>query len=596
MFANAVVMQGPRDLEMTSVALKSPQQNEAVVQIKHSGISTGTEKLFWSGEMPPFPGMGYPLVPGYEAFGEIVELIDLPGIYSLHSGSDDEVVVHEFLKNNQIDEIFFILNSTQIDRQIVLATELLNMGFNLRILCNMHDEAKKNRIQIHFEKLQNRLQVPIHPISAKFKEGYGFLSKKQKLKEIKEKPKKFSESEIKNYVSFPKTLDTSTTEKLDKFFLHPYLGLPIFFITLFFLFQIIYGVAEPIQDFLGGVFDYFGGLLQSNLNSWLPNLLSSFIYDGIYLGITTVLTFVPVIVIFFLMMSFIENSGYLSRAAFVMDRMMEKMGLDGRSFVMILFGFGCNVPALMGTKIMRSKSIRYLSMLIIPFSLCSARLQVFLFFTAIFFEPRIGGLVLFLMYIISFLLILFTAIIFKKDQADNESVLIEMPAYQLPTLRQNMLTATHEVKHFLTRASKFILGGVIVVWLLTNIYISPELSVADSIGKVLNPIFDPIGINDKLIIALIFGFIAKEIVIGALAVIFSGNDSTLPDLLFNYITWQQAISFMIFTLIYTPCLSTIAVIKNQSKGKKLVLTSLIWSLLLAWVISFVTYQSLLFLY
>ncbi len=391
-------------------------------------------------------------------------------------------------------------------------------------------------------------------------------------------------------------MDTSTTEKLDKFFLHPYLGLPIFFITLFFLFQIIYGVAEPIQDFLGGVFDYFGGLLQSNLNLWLPNLLSSFVYDGIYLGITTVLTFVPVIVIFFLMMSFIENSGYLSRAAFVMDRMMEKMGLDGRSFVMILFGFGCNVPALMGTKIMRSKSIRYLSMLIIPFSLCSARLQVFLFFTAIFFEPRIGGLVLFSMYIISFLLILFTAIIFKKDQADNESVLIEMPAYQLPTLRQNMLTATHEVKHFLTRASKFILGGVIVVWLLTNIYISPELSVADSIGKVLNPIFDPIGINDKLIIALIFGFIAKEIVIGALAVIFSGNDSTLPDLLFNYITWQQAISFMIFTLIYTPCLSTIAVIKNQSKSKKLVLTSLIWSLLLAWVISFVTYQSLLFLY
>ena len=147
--------------------------------------------------------------------------------------------------------------------------------------------------------------------------------------------------------------------------------------------------------------------MQSNLNSWLPNLLSSFIYDGIYLGITTVLTFVPVIVIFFLMMSFIENSGYLSRAAFVMDHMMEKMGLDGRSFVMILFGFGCNVPALMGTKIMRSKSIRYLSMLIIPFSLCSARLQVFLFFTAIFFEPRIGGLVLFSMYIISFLLILF---------------------------------------------------------------------------------------------------------------------------------------------------------------------------------------------
>lgn len=529
-------------------------------------------------------------------FGEMVELIDLPGIYSLQSGSDDEVVVHKFLKNNQIDEIFFILNSTQIDRQILLASELLSMGYTLRILCNMNDEAKKSGIQIYYEKLQKRLQTPIHPISAKFKEGYEFLSKRQEVKKIKGNSKKFVESEIKNYISFPKTLDGSVTEKLDRFFLHPYFGLPIFFITLFFLFQIIYGVAEPIQDFLGGVFDYFGSLLQSNLDLWLPNLLSSFIYDGMYLGITTVLTFVPVIIIFFLIMSFIENSGYLSRAAFLVDRMMEKMGLDGRSFVLILFGFGCNVPALMGTKIMRSKSIRYLSMLIIPFSLCSARLQVFLFFTAIFFEPKIGGLVLFSMYMISFLLILFTAIIFKKDSSEEESVLIEMPAYQLPTLRQNILTATHEVKHFLARASKFILGGVIIVWFLTNTYLTSDLSVADFIGNTLNPIFDPIGINDKLIIALIFGFIAKEIVIGALAVIFSGNDNTLPELLFNYITWQQAISFMIFTLIYTPCLSTIAVIKNQSKSNKLVLTTLVWSLVLAWLISFAAYQSLLFLY
>ena len=529
-------------------------------------------------------------------FGEMVELIDLPGIYSLQSGSDDEVVVHKFLKNNQIDEIFFILNSTQIDRQILLASELLSMGYTLRILCNMNDEAKKSGIQIQYDKLQKRLQTPIHPISAKFKEGYEFLSKRQEVKKINGNSKKFVESEIKNYISFPKTLDSSVTEKLDRFFLHPYFGLPIFFITLFFLFQIIYGVAEPIQDFLGGVFDYFGGLLQSNLALWLPNLLSSFIYDGMYLGITTVLTFVPVIIIFFLIMSFIENSGYLSRAAFLVDRTMEKMGLDGRSFVLILFGFGCNVPALMGTKIMRSKSIRYLSMLIIPFSLCSARLQVFLFFTAIFFEPKIGGLVLFSMYMISFLLIVFTAIIFKKDQSEEESVLIEMPAYQLPTLRQNILTATHEVKHFLARASKFILGGVIIVWFLTNTYLSSDLSVADFIGNTLNPIFDPIGINDKLIIALIFGFIAKEIVIGALAVIFSGNDNTLPELLFNYITWQQAISFMIFTLIYTPCLSTIAVIKNQSKSNKLVLTSLVWSLVLAWLISFAAYQSLLFLY
>ena len=292
-------------------------------------------------------------------------------------------------------------------------------------------------------------------------------------------------------------------------------------------------------------------------------------------------------------MSFIENSGYLSRAGFVMDKVMEKMGLDGRSFVMILFGFGCNVPALMSTKIMRSKTTQFLTMLIIPFSLCSARLQVFLFFTAIFFSPQMGALVLFFMYILSFLIIIITALIFKDKKAIHESVLIEMPPYRLPTIKQTLLTAVHEINHFLKRASKFILGGVIVVWLLTNFHVSPNVTIADHISSFLSPIFDPIGINNKLIIALIFGFIAKEILIGALAVIFSSNMDTLGEILQSEINWQQALSFMTFTLIYTPCLSTIATIKSQSKNIRLVATSLLWSLALAWIVSFIFYQLLI---
>ena len=526
-------------------------------------------------------------------FGEIVELIDLPGIYTLKSGTDDEVVVHDFLNHNKIDEIFFILNSSQIDRQIDLALEFKNLGFKVRMLCNMNDEAKKNGIEINYQKLEKRLAIPIHPISAKFQSGYEFLNKKLQPLEKKTSVKPLVENEIYQYVKFPKQSNDNATATLDRFFLHHFWGLPIFFVLLFGLFQAIYGIAEPLQNAMGLAFDSVGKIISLFLNQNLPKLYSSFLYDGVYLGVTTVLTFIPVIIIFFIVMSFIENSGYLSRAGFVMDKIMEKMGLDGRSFVMILFGFGCNVPALMSTKIMRSKTTRFLTMLIIPFSLCSARLQVFLFFTAIFFSPQMGAVVLFFMYILSFLIIIITALIFKDKKAINESVLIEMPPYRLPTIKQTLLTAIHEINHFLKRASKFILGGVIVVWLLTNFYVSTNITIADHISSFLSPIFDPIGINDKLIIALIFGFIAKEILIGALAVIFSSNMDSLGDILQTEINWQQALSFMTFTLIYTPCLSTIATIKSQSKNIRLVATSLLWSLVLAWIVSFCFYQLLI---
>ena len=526
-------------------------------------------------------------------FGEIVELIDLPGIYTLKSGTDDEVVVHDFLNHNKIDEIFFILNSSQIDRQIDLALEFKNLGFKVRMLCNMNDEAKKNGIEINYQKLEKRLAIPIHPISAKFQSGYEFLNKKLQPLKKKTSVKPLVENEIYQYVKFPKQSNDNATATLDRFFLHHFWGLPIFFVLLFGLFQAIYGIAEPLQNAMGLAFDSVGKIISLFLNQNLPKLFSSFLYDGVYLGVTTVLTFIPVIIIFFIVMSFIENSGYLSRAGFVMDKIMEKMGLDGRSFVMILFGFGCNVPALMSTKIMRSKTTRFLTMLIIPFSLCSARLQVFLFFTAIFFSPQMGAIVLFFMYILSFLIIIMTALIFKDKKAIHESVLIEMPPYRLPTIKQTLLTAIHEINHFLKRASKFILGGVIVVWLLTNFYVSTNITIADHISSFLSPIFDPIGINDKLIIALIFGFIAKEILIGALAVIFSSNMDSLGDILQTEINWQQALSFMTFTLIYTPCLSTIATIKSQSKNIRLVATSLLWSLVLAWIVSFCFYQLLI---
>jgi len=262
--------------------------------------------------------------------------------------------------------------------------------------------------------------------------------------------------------------------------------------------------------------------------------------------------------------------------------------------VTMMMGFGCNVPAIMGTRIMRSRPMRLLTMLVIPLSLCSARLQVFIFMIAALFSAKHAPLVLFSLYLMSFLTMFLTAILFQNQYKNAEPFILELPPYRFPTARQIVLRGWQEVKHFLNRASKFIILGVILVWLLTNFpsNVAPASigTYAGQIGVFFSPILDPIGINHELAIALIFGFVAKEIVVGALAVIYGMQGDALMVQMATQIDWVQAMSFMLFTLIYTPCLSTIATIRNESKSYGFMWLSIVWSLGLAWVVSFVFYQ------
>jgi len=326
----------------------------------------------------------------------------------------------------------------------------------------------------------------------------------------------------------------------------------------------------------------------------LPQVLQGLLLDGIYNGVATVAAFIPIIILFFLFMAMVEDSGYLSRAAFLMDALMARLGLDGRGFVMLLMGFGCNVPALMGTRVMRSRAMRLLTMLVIPFSLCSARLQVFIFFTAALFSPKAAPIVVFSLYLFSFVAAILTALIFKHQFKNNEPFVLELPPYRFPTLRQMVLRGWLEVRHFLRRATKFIVAGVILVWLLTHLPLSAAPASADTlagmIGGFFQPVFAPVGINEQLTIALIFGFIAKEIVIGALAVIYGLSGDALSGAIGQQLDWVQAYSFMLFTLLYTPCLATVATLQSESKLLKFTALSLAWSLALAWLVSFAFYQ------
>lgn len=559
-----------------------------------------------------WPGITVELLSGKILLGgDMVEIIDLPGIYDLHGFSDDEQVVRHFLHDNVPDLALVILNATQIERQMSLLLQLKQLDMNIVVLLNMADEAKKFGISIDAEKMSELLGMPIFLLSAKYGTGYpealkaatkalsyptpGMAEELRSQLEQDEHIETEMANVLKHSVQIPARLSDNLTDKLDSVMLHPWLGLPIFFGVMYLLFQGVFFLGQPLQ---GIVNELLGGLRENALNpllSGLPQAVQGFLLDGIYNGVTTVAAFVPIIVLFFLFMAIIEDSGYLSRAAFLMDALMARLGLDGRGFVMLLMGFGCNVPALMGTRVMRSRAMRLLTMLVIPLSLCSARLQVFIFFTAALFSAKAAPLVLFSLYLFSFATAILTALIFKHQFKNTEPFVLELPPYRFPTLRQMALRGWLEVTHFLRRATKFIVAGVVMVWLLTNLPFSATPSSSETfagmIGSLLHPVFQPIGINEQLTIALIFGFIAKEIVIGALAVIYGLSGDALSGAIGQQLDWVQAYSFMLFTLLYTPCLATIATLQSESKQLKFTVLSLTWSLGLAWLVSFAFYQS-----
>jgi ferrous iron transport protein B len=558
-----------------------------------------------------WPGITVELLSGKILLGgDMVEIIDLPGIYDLHGFSDDEQVVRHFLHDNVPDLALVILNASQIERQMSLLLQLKQLDMNIVVLLNMADEAKKFGISIDAAKMSELLDMPIFLLSAKYGTGYpealkaatkalsyptpGMAEELRSQLEQDEHIETEMAKVLKHAVQIPARLSDNLTEKLDQILLHPWFGLPIFFGVMYLLFQGIFLFGQPLQ---GGIAQGFTWLRETALVpmlSGLPHAVQGLLLDGIYNGVGTVAAFVPIIVLFFLFMAIIEDSGYLSRAAFLMDALMARLGLDGRGFVMLLMGFGCNVPALMGTRVMRSRAMRLLTMLVIPLSLCSARLQVFIFFTAALFSAKAAPIVLFSLYLFSFGTAILTALIFKNKFKNTEPFVLELPPYRFPTARQMLLRGWLEVRHFLRRATKFIVAGVVLVWLLTNLPFSAAPSSPDTlagmIGSFLHPVFQPIGINENLTIALIFGFIAKEIVIGALAVIYGLSGDALSGAIGQQLDWVQAYSFMLFTLLYTPCLATIATLQSESKQLSFTVLSLTWSLGLAWLVSFAFYQ------
>ena len=584
----------------------------ALLGMPNTGKSTFFNRLTGSGARTGnWPGVTVELTGAKILLGAgMVEVVDLPGIYDLHGFSEDERVVRHFLENNAVDLALVIINAAQIERQLALALEVQALGLPVVLLLNMQDEAKKLGIDIDVAAMSGQLSIPAVLCSAKF--GSGYQAALQAIKSALRGAKPLSLEAVKtallldqtieeklqrtlnSAVAVVPTLSVSMTDRIDRLVLHPWLGVPLFLGVMLLLFQAVFALGAPLQEGMTAGFDWLRQTWLVPLLSSAPVFVQGLINEGMFNGLATVASFVPIIVLFFVFMAIVEDTGYLSRAAFLTDALMARLGLDGRSFVMILMGFGCNVPALMGTRIMRSRALRLLSMLLIPLSLCSARLQVFLFLIAALFSPRAAPYVLFSLYLVSFVAAVATALIFRRHFTSTEPFVIELPPYRLPTARQIFLRAWNEVRHFLHRATKFIIAGVMLVWLFTHLPLGvaiggPE-SYAGMLGHALQPLLSPLGIGDKLALALIFGFVAKEVVIGSLAVIFASEGAALTSQLALQLDWAQAYSFMLFTLLYTPCLSTIATLRAESRSAGFTVLAVAWPLVLAWSLAFAFYQ------
>jgi ferrous iron transport protein B len=604
----------------------------AIVGMPNTGKSTFFNRLTGSNaRVANWPGITVDIqVASISANGAGVEVVDLPGIYSLLSSSDDERVVCRFLDREPLNLCVVLLHAAQLDRQLTLALQLKARGLPLLVLLNMADEAEALGVRVDTEKLSQALGVPVRLLSAKY--GRGFAEARNCIDSLLEEhstpwraanaascfndklcsgcsivhgpgnggPADALDDQLDRIfasaVHAPESPPEQLTARLDRILLHPWLGLPLFFTTIFVLFELVYSVGLPLQDGLAWIFDAAKVRFLEPALSPAPALLKSFLLEGLYNGVGTVLSFLPIIVVFFVVMAVVEDTGYLGRAAFLMDALMARLGLDGRAFVIQLMGYGCNVPAVLGTRVMRSRPLRLLTMLIIPFSLCSARLQVFVFLTSVIFAPRVAPIVLFSLYVASFAIAILTALVWRGRYQSHEPMLLELPAYRMPTPGHLLRQAWHVSEHFLRRASAFIVAGVIAVWFLTHVPtgvpIASPATLAGRLASSLGPVFKPLGINPLLSVALLFGFVAKEIVIGALAVIYASGQTHLGGVLAKNLDWAQAYSFMLFTLIYTPCLSTVAAVKQESGSWRFTLFAMGWSFALAWLASFICYQAI----
>lgn len=541
-----------------------------------------------------------------EGYFNDIKIVDLPGIYAMDTYSNEEKVSKSFLETDEVDLILNIIDASNIDRNLYLTTQLKQFNKPIILAVNMIDVAKKKGIDIDYNKLSELLNVTVIPIIAFKEEGlddiknalksdnflrdnsdndYQFNSEKEAYAFIEDLLKKCSHTSGK--------VDYALKDKLDNILLNPWLAYPIFISIMAAMFQITFAwVGQPLSDMLDEMLNESFLPFVSDLLSGTSHWFQSLIVDGIIAGVGGILVLLPIILALFSCISILEDSGYMARVAFIMDKLMRKMGLSGKAFIPMIVGFGCTVPAIMSARTLESEKDRKLTALLVPLMSCNARLPVYAIFASVFF-PNYVGLVVAGLYLLGVILafilgILFKNTIFKKDE---EPFIIELPEYKMPSLKNILKQVYEKAKSFLIKAGTIIFAMSVVIWVLSNFNLSGMVDVNDSIlasiGGVLSPIFKPLGFgNWQSSVSLLTGLLAKETVVASMEVIFAGDLAAMLPLHFNAIS---ALSFLVFVLLYTPCISVLGAMKKEY-GTKFTLFSIGYQLILAWVVSFIVFN------
>lgn len=381
----------------------------------------------------------------------------------------------------------------------------------------------------------------------------------------------------------------SLSDAIDRVTTHKYLGIPIFLSLMWGMFQLTFVAAAPFATAIDSGFKWLASFVAENIQ---PEWQASLLGEGVIGGVGAVLVFLPNIMVMFLLIAILEASGYLARAAFIMDRVMSRLGLHGKSFIPMLLGFGCNVPAIMATRTIEDERSRIVTILSAPYISCSARLPVYLLLAGIFF-PDNAGTVLFLLYLLGIGVAVLSALLFRRTILKGESspFIMELPPYRMPRLKDVLLQMWERGSMYLRKAGTIILLGAIMVWALASlpwgVEYGSEASYAGALGHVLEPILAPLGFDWKIAVGLLFGFMAKEIMIAALGVLYGAEEGAgLEEAIADDLSASTAAGLMTFTLLYTPCIAALATIWKETRSVKWTAFSVAYSLAIAYIISF----------
>jgi ferrous iron transport protein B len=555
--------------------------------------------------------------------GKELELLDLPGTYSLTPRSEDERITDDLLRGKMPevcvpDAVLLVLDSTNLGRHLVLAAPMLALEKPILVVLNMADELRRRGGDVDVDVLAERLGAPVVLVSAARGEGLEgisrFLESTFKAPSRVALPVLQSPPSCRQWAgqvaadsAYRPPVAPVWTRRLDSVFLHAWLGPLVFLLVVVGVFQTIFYGAIPFMDGMEALVTWSGGLLQAALPD---SALKELVLEGIWGGVGSVLVFLPQILLLFLFIGILEDSGYLARAAVIADKSMAKVGLQGKSFIPLLSAYACAVPAIMATRTIENKRDRLATILIAPFMTCAARLPVYILVIAAFVPsgPLLGPFLgiragaLLGMYLLGFVAALVTALILKSTvlKSDRTPFVMELPPYRWPTFKSLGLRLLDRSRIFLRRAGTVILGVAVALWILAHLPLengrAPEIgeSLAGTLGRTIEPVIEPLGFDWKIGVGLVTSLAAREVIVGTLGTL-NGidedeNSMGLQEALRQDLTLGGALALLVFFAFAMQCMSTVAMVRRETGGWKIPILQFVFMGLLAYGGAFLTNQ------